>query len=228
MESSIRLIAFDLDGVLADTEDIHYHALIDAVRLNTFVSDEVISQCIVKDGTSTKSKLSVLKSFCVLDDKKIKRIDKDKQKLTLDELQQLQPNKTLLEMFDWLLHNNYFVALVSNSRPTNVHQILESLEITKYFPVIFTPTDELPPKPSQALYVSAIDFYDVSPLQTLVFEDSPAGIEAAVKSGAYVMPINTVEQVNLTTLQYAIDEANYINSHGGKRNQILKGRIQGH
>ena len=93
--------------------------------------------------------------------------------------------------------------------------------------MIVTPVT-LTPKPDSAMYTYSITELKVFPQETLILEDSPAGIESGVRSGAFVLPINKIDDVNLLTLQCAIDEANYINSHGGKRNQILTGRIQGH
>ena len=222
---SIKLIAFDLDGVIANTEDFHYLSLLDSIRKHTSLCETEIIQIIKKDGTSTKTKLKRLKDVHNINDEVLSQIDLDKQDNVLQHLENLSPSITQQEMFSWIKSNNYYTALVSNSRIENVSNILSRLGIKSYFDFIITPTEGVRPKPDPDMYNLTINTIKVDPQETLIFEDSPAGIEAAVKSGAFVLPINNIEQVNLNTLKYVINEANNINSHGGKRNQILTSRI---
>jgi beta-phosphoglucomutase len=227
MESKIKLIAFDLDGVLADTEEFHYHALIHAIRQHTHLDEQQIIEVVKKDGTSTKSKLDIIKTIYGVSNEVIAKIDIAKQVQVLQEFKNMKPSDIQQHLFQWLREKKYKIALVSNSRLTNVMIIVDKLNLAGVFDLIVTPVT-LTPKPDSAMYTYSITELKVFPQETLILEDSPAGIESGVRSGAFVLPINKIDDVNLLTLQCVIDEANYINSHGGKRNQILTGRIQGH
>lgn len=227
MESKIKLIAFDLDGVLADTEEFHYHSLIHAIRQHTQLDEQQIIEVVKKDGTSTKSKLDIIKTIYDVSNEVIAKIDIAKQARVLQEFKNMKPSDIQQQLFQWLREKKYTLALVSNSRLTNVMIIVDKLNFAGLFDLIVTP-EAFAPKPDSAMYTYSITTLKVFPQETLILEDSPAGIESGVRSGAFVLPINKIDDVNLLTLQCTIDEANYINSHGGKRNQILTGRIPGH
>lgn len=221
----IKLILFDLDGVLADTEDIHFHALIDAIKNNTGLSEYDIFKVVKKDGTNTLSKLQNLKKTYSDILINIEEIDAMKQELTIKGFRNIKRNEILCDTLQHL-KNFYKLGIVSNSRKINVEFIVNSLEISSAFDLIVTPENGLLPKPSSSMYDYAIQYMGCDPSEVLILEDSDAGIEAALKSGSNVLIINTVEDTNLCYINRAITNAtNSNNSYGGKRQQIYSSRL---
>lgn len=221
----IKLILFDLDGVLADTEDIHFHSLITAIKNSTTLTESEIVNVIKKDGTTTLKKLQNLKNTYPNIFIDVKEIDVLKQKFTLEGLQNIEKDEVLNNTLQHL-KSFYKLGLVSNSRKTNVDFIVNSLGIYSMFDLIVTPENGLLPKPSSSMYDYAIQTLDCEPSQVLILEDSDAGIEAALKTGSHVLVINTVKDTNLYNINRAITNAtNNNNSHGGKRNQIYSSRV---
>ena len=102
MESKIKLIAFDLDGVLADTEEFHYHSLIHAIRQHTQLSEQQIIEVVKKDGTSTKSKLDIIKTIYGASNEVIAKIDIAKQDQVLQEFKNMKPSDIQQQLFQWL------------------------------------------------------------------------------------------------------------------------------
>ena len=51
------------------------------------------------------------------------------------------------------------------------------------------------PKPEVDMYYYAMYHYGVSPMQTVIFEDSPLGIQAATATTANVKQVSNVEHL---------------------------------
>ena len=100
----IKLIIFDLDGVLVEAKNIHYETLNSALGL---VGDEYIiswSDHLSKfDGLKTNQKLDMLTSDRDLPISKHKFIWDEKQRLTLEVLRTLPESISLQEMFSMLV-----------------------------------------------------------------------------------------------------------------------------
>lgn len=221
----IKLIIFDLDGVLVDTEEIHYSALLRAIRESTSLSDFDIITLIKKDGSSTAEKLKLLKKYYNINDVILKEIDKLKQSYSLEMLQYVKMSKDIIDTIKEL-HKNYLITVVSNSRLSNVNLILDNTNLKNIFYSIITPGDVYAPKPSADMYVDTMRICRCDPHETLILEDSPSGIEAGIRSEAYVMSINSITDTNLQNINYVINQITNDNcSYGGKRKQIYSSRI---
>ncbi|MCB0363538.1 MAG: HAD family hydrolase, partial [Bdellovibrionales bacterium] len=72
--------------------------------------------------------------------------------------------------------------------------------LSKYLDLILSNEDVTQPKPDPQIYNKAMEFFNLSPSQCLVVEDNPHGLEAARRSGAHVMRVDSVEEVNWENL----------------------------
>lgn len=77
----------------------------------------------------------------------------------------------------------YPVSVASGTDPATVRQTLELLGILKLFPCIVTAFEVARGKPAPDLFLLAAARMGVEPVDCLVFEDSPLGIEAAARAG---------------------------------------------
>ncbi|MBI3535667.1 MAG: HAD family phosphatase [Deltaproteobacteria bacterium] len=89
-----------------------------------------------------------------------------------------------------LLSHKFTLGLVSGSNSEEVHWILKKLNIKKYFSVILCAEDYNHSKPSPAGYLKAMRLLGVNPGETLIFEDSEAGIKSGTRSGAWVVAVS--------------------------------------
>ena len=100
----IKLIIFDLDGVLVESKDIHYQTLNDAI--STIAGHQYIitlnEHLSIYDGLKTNQKLDMLSKDKGLSIDLHNDIWVLKQKLTLESISQLQPDKRLIEVFKTL------------------------------------------------------------------------------------------------------------------------------
>jgi HAD superfamily hydrolase (TIGR01509 family) len=201
----IKLVIFDLDGVLVDTEQIHYTNLISSIEELTNLTFEEITSVVRTDGTSTKTKLNDLQKRFSISSEVIDLIDVIKQEKTTKTLKELSYSETLNAMLHDL-KSKYKLSLISNSRRENIQIIINNLGISQYFDYVVFPNDILKPKPSGDMHSYVLNKLNLSPRQSVVFEDSPVGIESALNANCNVVEVSSVESVTLENVNHAIEK----------------------
>jgi beta-phosphoglucomutase-like phosphatase (HAD superfamily)/dTDP-glucose pyrophosphorylase len=203
----IKLIIFDLDGVLVEAKNIHYETLNSALGL---VGDEYIiswSDHLSKfDGLKTNQKLDMLTSDRDLPISKHKFIWDEKQRLTLEVLRTLPESISLQEMFSMLVKDGYKIACCSNSIRKTVLTVLSKLNIIEYFDLIISNEDVKNSKPHPEMYWKAISSIGVLPEQTLIVEDSPHGLLAAARSKSHILRVLSPKDVTYENINNKIKE----------------------
>lgn len=102
----------------------------------------------------------------------------------------LKPNHALIEWIASFKAMGGKTAIASTARKENLMNVVNYLGITDYFNLIFAGVDVKRGKPSPDIYIKAMDTLGVTPEETLIFEDSQVGIEAAKASGAHYMIVD--------------------------------------
>ena len=82
-------------------------------------------------------------------------------------------------------------GLASNAEPANIDFVLDGANIRSRFDAIVDGHQVERPKPHPDIYLRAAELLGFAPGDCIVFEDSPTGIEAAVKAGAQVVAVRT-------------------------------------
>ena len=80
-------------------------------------------------------------------------------------------------------------AIASTARRENLMNAISFLDIEDSFDLIYAAKDVKEGKPSPEIYLNAMASLGVVPQETLIFEDSPVGFEAAKASGARYIPV---------------------------------------
>jgi beta-phosphoglucomutase len=83
------------------------------------------------------------------------------------------------------------MAVASNAEAANVDFILDGAHFRHYFRVILDGLQVERPKPYPDIYLCAADQLGVAPANCIVFEDSPAGVQAARDAGTRVVGVET-------------------------------------
>lgn len=202
----IKLIVFDLDGVLFEAKHTHFNTLNKALRGEdekyVISWDEHLS---FFDGLKTNEKLFKLTKDRGLNVSSHKRIWDEKQRLTLKELHNLEPSIDLQDTFSKLVEEGYKIACGSNSVRKTVLTVLSKLGIIEYFDLIISNEDVKNSKPHPEIYWSAISNMGVLPEETLIVEDSPYGLLAASRSKAYVLRVVSPKEVSYKNIRNKIN-----------------------
>jgi HAD superfamily hydrolase (TIGR01509 family) len=198
MSSKIKLIIFDLDGVLVEAKDIHYKALNDALGKSYAISwNEHLS---TYDGLKTDQKLDMLSKTRGLPVSSHNEIWDNKQKYTLGMLKKLKPDPTLQSLMDSLTEKGYKIAVCSNSIRKTVLTVLSKLGIMEYMDLVVSNEDVKNSKPHPEMYWKAISMMSCLPEETLIVEDSPYGLLAAARSKSHILRVKSPKEVTSTNI----------------------------
>lgn len=190
----IKLVIFDLDGVLVEAKNIHYDALNEALGKKYAISwNEHLS---TYDGLKTNQKLNMLSNKKGLPTELHSNIWAEKQKLTLQKLKELKPSKHLQLLMSRLYEEGYKIAVCSNSIRKTVLTVLSKLGIMEFMDLIISNEDVKNSKPHPEMYWKAISMMGCLPEETLIIEDSPYGLLAAARSKSYILRVKNPQEVN--------------------------------
>ena len=207
----IKLIVFDLDGVLVDSKNIHFNAV--NMALSEFDPKYVISmeEHLYKyDGLKTTAKLEILTRDRGLPTDAYESIQKRKQEITLRMLNNIKISEDIFNVIKQLSDDGYKIACCSNSVRKAVNTVLSKLNIIQFFDLILSNEDVENSKPHPEMYWKTISSLRSTPEETLIVEDSPFGLFAAEKSGSHILRVKSPEEVNCNNIMNAIENINKI------------------
>jgi HAD superfamily hydrolase (TIGR01509 family) len=213
---SLKLVIFDMDGVLVDACDWH-KAAFNAALLE--LCDYQISEedhYSTFNGLPTSIKLQKLAEMGVVkDDPKIhKEINKLKQEKTIEIIEErAEYDMSKANLFSWLKLKNIKVACFTNSIRKTAELMLDKCGVLSELDLLVTNQDVKEPKPSPEGYLKVLKHFNISPQNAIIVEDSPKGLMAANATGCKVMKVDNATQVYTENIRRFINES--FNTNGG-------------
>lgn len=182
---NLKLIITDFDGTLVNSFEANYQAYADAFeQCGQKLTYDLYKQCFgyrYDDFMHTAG----------INDVDIQqRIRKIKGEVYPFYFDYLQPNKPLINFIRAFHRNGGNTAVASTARRLNLTNALQYLHLTEIFDCIWAGEDVVHGKPNPEIYLKVMERMEVSAGQTLIFEDSRVGFEAAEASGAQYIRIN--------------------------------------
>ncbi|MEW5300202.1 MAG: hypothetical protein WDW38_003041 [Sanguina aurantia] len=92
---------------------------------------------------------------------------------------------------DWIASMGLRVAAVTNAPRLNADLMLSALGLSTYFETLVIGEECSKPKPDPEPYLQALSFLSLAPIDTIIIEDSCAGITAGVAAGVLVVGLST-------------------------------------
>jgi HAD superfamily hydrolase (TIGR01509 family) len=202
--NKIRTILFDMDGVLIDAREWHYEALNQVLSIFGYEITREMHESRY-DGLSTAKKLNMLSEELGLPIHLHQMINRVKQDRTLRiAAQRCYPSAAHQVLISTLKEKNFKVGVVTNSIRQTAEFMLTYAGLIDLIDILITNQDVKEPKPSPEGYLKAMNFLGMAPEECLIVEDSVYGIQAANSSGARVIKVNSVNEVNLDALAKVI------------------------
>lgn len=175
-----KAFIFDLDGVIVDTAKYHYLAwqkIANALNIDfTNEHNELLK------GVSRVRSLDIILELGNIqasqEDKNKWLIQKNEDYLTyLVDMDKSEILPGVFPVLEFLKEKKQAIALGSASK--NARPILEKTGIISYFDVIVDGNDVTNAKPDPEVFLKAAQLLNISPENSIVFEDSVAGVQAA-------------------------------------------------
>jgi len=202
MNSSIKLIIFDLDGVLVDACEWHRTALNEALRDISGYEISLEDHHQEFNGIPTKIKLQKLVDRGVISSEQIMPTYSLKQEKTIEVIRKkAQKRQEKIHMLECLKKEGISVACFTNSIRETTELMLEKTGIVDLFDMIVTNQDVKKPKPDPEGYLKVLKRFNVPPSESLIIEDSPKGMEAAIASGSNVIQVKNPDSVNIELIR---------------------------
>ncbi len=180
----IKAIITDFDGTLVDTFQANYHAYREAFgQVGLSLSEEEYRRCygLRFDG--------FMDTMAIEDPETRKRIRAIKGECYPNHFGLLRVNQPLLDFIRMFRKSGGLTAVASTARAKNLANALGHISATGDFDLILAGEDVVNGKPSPEIYNTVMSRLGVSAAQTLIFEDSQVGLEAAEASGAHFIKI---------------------------------------
>jgi HAD superfamily hydrolase (TIGR01509 family) len=202
----IKAVVFDMDGVLIDAKEWHYDALNRALALFGFeISRSEHLQGF--DGLPTSKKLEMLSEDRGLPIGLHRFVNEMKQAYTLEMIHTTCKPLFVHQYALGRLHDaGYKTAVASNSIRDSVELMMAKARLEQHLDIQLSTNDVSAPKPDPEIYLAAMDQLGVQSHECLVVEDNEHGVQAAKASGAHVLVVSTVYDVNYENIMRRINE----------------------
>lgn len=204
-----KLIIFDLDGVLIESRELHYHSLNDALRSidpkYVINRDEHLS---IYDGLNTTRKLKLLSETKGLPTEFHDMVWQRKQLATFELIKKFPVDNKLVDIFAKLKASGYLIAVASNSIRETVKLSLLKIGVTEYVDYFVSNQDVQHPKPYPEMYWKCMSTLKALPRDTLIIEDSHIGRQGALDSGGVLLAVEDSHDVTWDKINTRLQQMN--------------------
>ncbi len=192
--NNYKAYIFDFDGVVMDTESLHFKAwnkgfevMGDSLTEGEYQPLKSTGRKHIVNTFSEKISREITEAealeICKIKDEYFKELCKSIDKSLLI--------KGVEEFLIKLKSQGVKIAVASSASTTT--ELLKRVGLTEYFEVVADGNLGLPKKPDPAVFLKAASLLGVKPEDCLVFEDSPAGLKAAENTGMDFVAVSGIK-----------------------------------
>ncbi|MBR2976292.1 MAG: HAD-IA family hydrolase [Alistipes sp.] len=183
--AQLKLILLDFDGTLADTRQANARAYIEALgEVGITLSEEEYLERYF--GVRC---MEFMRSVGIASDEEIARLRRRKIELYPRHFGSVVLNTPLWEWCRMMRRMGSKVWIVSTGHIDNIRNVMRYLKLEEGIDGIISGDDVQHPKPSPECFLRAMEIEGATPAETIIFEDSQVGLEAARRSGAQYVAV---------------------------------------
>lgn len=180
----IKLLITDFDGTLVNTFRANYEAYREAfAQVGLTLTEEQYRQCYGLRFDDFMSRMGID------DADTCKRIRAKKGECYPSHFGLLRLNEPLLNFIRMFRAGGGMTSVASTARGKNLANALAHIGATQDFDLILAGEDVVHGKPSPEIYQIVMSRMGATPDETLIFEDSAVGLQAAQAAGAHWIKI---------------------------------------
>lgn len=203
----LKIVLFDFDGVIADSEEIHYTLIRKTLQnegMDLNWKDYCEKYLVYDDFSAFRNILNDLGRDA--DELFIRRLYEQKAELYEDHIRShsmIFPG--VASLLQDLQENEILISIYSGAFRCEIEEILEQAGLRDFFLDIVTVEDVKAPKPDPEGYILAMQKANghlnskgsIKPGDCIVIEDSTLGVQAGKDAGMYCLAVETSYPSNM-------------------------------
>lgn len=178
----IKAVAFDMDGLMFDTEAVYWKAASALLKRRGFEYTQAICDEIMGRPPEFCFR-RFIEIFSLKED--WRDLQKEDEELFIEFLKEgYDTTPGLLELLNELEQRGIPRCVCTSSNTRVAGEVLKKDDVYKRFDFILTCDDVVKGKPDPEVYLTAAQRFNIAPKNMMVLEDSSAGCLAATRAGA--------------------------------------------
>lgn len=196
-------VIFDMDGLLLDTEAMMHQATRHAYALHGVHDiEDFMHWCVGVDSETCRAKARELYGEHLDMDAVHRALDEEWVRLTSSNI----PFKPHVEqVLNHLAQINMPRAIATSSERVGADRKAAVTGLNRWFDTIVTVDSVANPKPAPDPYLEAARRLGVDPKRCLAFEDSNAGVRAALAAGMTVVQVPDIQAPNVDSVHFVAE-----------------------
>lgn len=187
-------LIFDMDGVIVDTMEFHYLGWRNYFkRLNHIIDKDNFLHNIF--GTPGRVAVREILGNDLTEKEVLEHcnnIDAEFREV-ISHYPDVTPIKGFIEFITSMNDLNYNIALATSAHRENVDVIFDRFKIAHFFDLIISAEDFHKGKPDPEIYLKTLGRLGSKTSNSIVFEDSIAGVRSAISAGIKVIGITSTQ-----------------------------------
>mgnify|MGYP004665469031 FL=1 len=197
--SMIKLVIFDVDGTLVDSESIYVKAAIKNMEVNGYnIPMSVIMGIIGQNRVASRKLIESSQDESFDYDKYIKDYEKIRSEFIKNE--PLKLKKGALNILNYCKEHNIKIAIATSTYREKQVKVLTNLGIIGYFDYMVFGDEIKNSKPAPDIYLKVYEHYNLDKDEMIIYEDSNNGILSGYNAGIKVVYIKDIVDVKEETL----------------------------
>ncbi|AMB98914.1 hypothetical protein AWM75_02405 [Aerococcus urinaehominis] len=190
-----KLVIFDMDGTMFDTERSYFQANQAAFAEHGIdFNQEDYLDFVGKSDEETQLGFAKIAGSPELGDQIFNQAYSHYERLIANSKTQVKSG--LMEVLHTLEGQEILCYVATSSRRHIAEQLLKTAGIDYYIDGLITASDVAEPKPAPDIYLACLEQTGLTGDQAIVFEDSSIGVEAAWRAGIEVIMVPDLQAPN--------------------------------
>lgn len=201
--SMIKLVIFDVDGTLVDSESIYVKAALKNLEVNHYnIPMSAIMGIIGQNKVAGQKLIESTQDDSFNYDKYLQDFRKIREELLKKEPYKLK--KGALNILNYCKKHNIKMAIATSTARDKQTKVLTELDIIDYFDYMVFGDEIINSKPAPDIYLKVYEHYNIDKDEMIIYEDSKNGILSAHNAGIRVVYIKDIVDVEeeVTSLCY--------------------------